>query len=133
MTDCARCGDCCERFPLNTPERADIYGRKMLANVGGRAVDSDGVQRKQWAWMGNLTPVDGPWRDSDGTLRWAYTCPLFDPARRTCTDHTNRPEVCRRYPHYGREPKRYPGQDSLSPRCSFNADHRTMLPIVAVS
>lgn len=131
MTECAGCGDCCENLPLNTPERADIYGKRLLT---GNLKGSTGKLRKMAAWMANLTVVSGPFYLKDSKEpRYRYSCPVFDPVTRRCTDHANRPEVCRRYPHYEREPQPYPGLDGLSPRCSFNADHRTMLPIVAVS
>lgn len=133
MTECARCGDCCESFPLNTPERADIWGRAMLTEVGriGAKHTGRGVSRKQAAWMGNLTVVAGPYRHEDGTMRWRYSCPLFDPVARVCTDHANRPPICSRYPWYDREPDTY---KSLPPRCSFIADTPDvkMLPIVEV-
>lgn len=131
MTECVGCGDCCENIPLNTPERADIYGKRLLA---GDTRGSTGALRKMAAWLANLTVLSGPVRAHDSNeLRWRYACPLFDTETRRCTDHSNRPPVCRNYPHYKREPQPYPGMDGLSPRCSFNADHRTMLPIVAVS
>lgn len=130
MTECVGCGDCCENLPLNTPERADIWGKRLLA---GDLRGSSGVGRKQAAWMANLTVVSGPsFTKKTHEPRWRYACPKFDAETRRCTDYANRPPVCQRYPHYGREPKPYDGGD-MSPRCSFNADHRTMLPIVAVA
>lgn len=134
MTECARCGDCCENFPLNTPERADIWGRKLLASVGrtGAKNTGSGVNRKQAAWMGNLEVVGEPWRHEDGTMRWHYRCPLFDPVARLCTDHSNRPPVCSRYPWYGRDD--HGSYKNLPARCSFIADTDDvkMLPIVEV-
>lgn len=130
MTECAGCGDCCENLPMNTPERADIYGKRMLASPVAAKVD--GVTRKQWAWMAQLVPLGLIRITEKGEPRYRYDCPRFDKATRRCTDYANRSPVCNRYPHYDREPKPYDGGD-MSPRCSFNADHRTMLPIVAVT
>lgn len=144
MTECAQCGDCCTGFPLNTPERADIYGRRRLASVGRIGVSRDyskGADRKLWTWMSNLVPIAGPFAatriDKDGNerheLRWRYHCPVFDETTRLCGDHTNRPLLCRRFPWYGREVEVGDYRD-LSPRCSFVADDPsvTMLPIVEV-
>lgn len=110
----------------------------MLAEVGriGAKHTGHGVSRKQAAWMGNLSVVKGPERvvPRDGGepyYRWFYSCPLFDPVARVCTDHANRPPICSRYPWYDREPDTY---KSLPPRCSFVADTPDvkMLPIVEV-
>lgn len=136
MTECACCGDCCVEFPLNTPERADLFGKRILAEAGrSPAHQYTGRYRKMAAWMANLEVVSGPFRskadDKDEVvLRWRYRCPLFNEETRLCGDHANRPQVCRRYPWYGKEPDT--GSD-LSPRCSFNADVRKMLPIVEVT
>jgi Fe-S-cluster containining protein len=144
VTECTRCGDCCEGFPLNTPERADVYGRKMLAGVGSRWLppkSNDGAMRKQWAWMANLEVIAGPFpyreTDKDGkervVMRWRYSCPIFDSVARLCSDHTNRPPVCRKFPWYGRDPKE-DSYKNLPARCSFVADTGDvkMLPIVEV-
>lgn len=133
------CGDCCTSFPLNTPERADIWGKKMLALIGrgGAGWHFTGATRKMWAWMANLEIVSGPeWvtsKDGKSYWRWFYRCPVFDDQTRMCGDHTNRPALCRRYPWYGREPEAGDYR-TLSPRCSFIADDPSvkMLPIVEV-
>lgn len=143
MTECARCGDCCTDFPLNTPDRADIWGKSMLSRVGrSKGWHFNAAARKQFAWMANLEVISGPFlarfTAKDGTeraeWRWRYRCPVFDEKTRLCGDHANRPSVCRRFPHYGDEPKAG-DYKSLSPRCSFVADDPSvvMLPIVEVS
>lgn len=145
MTECARCGDCCTDFPLNTPERADIWGRKMLALIGrgGDGWHFKARERKMWAWMANLIVVDGPVRKEPTAeaaaggkkpyWQWRYRCPVFNEQTRLCGDHTNRPELCVRFPWYGQEPEAG-DYKHLSPRCSFVADDPsvTMLPIVEV-
>ena len=145
MTDCAMCGDCCENFPLNTPQRADVWGRMILANVaraGTARYEGTGVGRKQAAWMGELEVVSGPHpfksTDKDGNptteMRYRYRCPRFDPVARVCSDHANRPPVCSRYPWYDREVEAGDYR-SLPARCSFVADDPSvkLLPIVEVS
>lgn len=131
MTECNGCGDCCESFPLNTPQRADVFARALLASPREMA-KLKGGDRKTLSWMANLTPVAGPFRAASGELRYEYSCPRFDASERRCTDYANRPAVCRNFPFYGRDPQRYPGDDGMSPRCAFNADKRTTLPIVAI-
>lgn len=63
-------------------------------------------------------------------------CDAFDTHTRSCTVHAEggQPPICSGYPRYGSEP----GDPSISygpgmdPACTFNADVRTMLPIVEV-
>jgi hypothetical protein len=47
---------------------------------------------------------------------------------RTCTAHDDRPPICSGYPWYGL----LAGSRWLDPPCSFHADTRVNLPIVAV-
>lgn len=63
-------------------------------------------------------------------------CDAFDPHTRACTVHAEggQPPICSDYPYYGMPPgdpgiSYGPGMD---PACSYNADVRTFLPIVAV-
>lgn len=60
----------------------------------------------------------------------AVRCDVFDPDTRTCTAYEDRPPICSGFPWYGAEPDR---ERLLDPCCTFNADVRTMLPIVAVT
>jgi Fe-S-cluster containining protein len=58
-------------------------------------------------------------------------CKKFDKTTRKCTAHNDRPQLCRNYPWYGKEPKR--GDTTMGGRCSFLVDAGyKMLPIVEV-
>jgi Fe-S-cluster containining protein len=67
-----------------------------------------------------------------GAALWLMDCAAFDPRTRLCTAYEQRPPICSGYPRYGEPvtPQRCAG--SLPPSCTFNADVRRMLPIVAV-
>lgn len=123
MTECAKCGDCCEAISIgcaiervlddeDTPERV----RVDLA-----------FMREHWHLLPGYA-ADNP----------HYSCDQFDHESRLCTAHETRPPVCRDFPWYER-PEGDKGREviarSLSPRCSFNADvpGRRMLPIVEVN
>lgn len=123
MTECNQCGDCCESFPLNTPQRADVYGGARLADP--RVA---GENRKAAAWMASLTVLHGP----DERGRWFYSCPRFDPVARRCTAYADRPHTCRDYPWYRKPPSTF---RNVPARCAFKADTADYhsLPIVAVT
>lgn len=114
MTDCARCGDCCDPVVLGNDAIETIWG--------GRKGYPDWTE---W-YRANLTfhhwTVDGA----------AFTCTNFDPGTRSCTAYDGRPQMCTGYPWYGKDPQLRPG---LSPRCSFIVDVPgvVMLPIVDVT
>jgi Fe-S-cluster containining protein len=65
----------------------------------------------------------------------AVRCDVFDPATRLCGAYEQRPPVCSGYPHYGSPLTLEEGSAGtrLPTVCTFNAEIRTMLPIVAVT
>lgn len=62
--------------------------------------------------------------------QYAVRCDVFDPHTHTCTAYDDRPPICRYYPWYGQEPD---PDRFLDPICAYQADVRTVLPIVAVT
>jgi Fe-S-cluster containining protein len=73
--------------------------------------------------------------DTDGRRVYEVRCDLFDPAVRLCGAHDRRPPICRGFPWYDSPRRAWAGTGSaaaLSPRCSYNADVRTMLPLTPV-
>jgi len=119
---CARCGDCCEEIWIPIP-RSEI-----TAQTGGdrkHMVSSD-----RWAGRYQLDFFARYWRATeqkmttlrDGTVvhKTRFECAKFDRERRTCTAHSIRPQVCRGYPWYGKEPT----ADGMSSRtrCSYLLD-----------
>lgn len=151
MTDCAKCGDCCEN--IGTSWNLEYLKSSVDKWLKGPDPETDLDSFVEWmqesdSWKDQ--PVDVAIRTrrnsilnyhfvrdywvsqleeprEDGSDRW--TCLAFDTETRLCTAHDSRPPVCSGYPWYGQEPKK---DTWLHPRCSFQADIKTMLPIVEV-
>jgi Fe-S-cluster containining protein len=119
MTECARCGDCCDPVVFMLT-RGDLTRRLAEQYLAGEA-------------RRNLVFIDEHWHTiavHDGGRFSTLRCDMFDAESRLCTAHAQRPPICSGFPWYGEAPR---PTLMLSPRCSFNADVRTMLPIVAVT
>lgn len=113
MTDCARCGGCCDPVTMRLTKKqirertADPSGPFILANW--RRISRAEANRRS-PTLGTV-PGDG--------YRF-YECAKFDPDTRLCTAHEDRPPVCQGFPWYGKEPN---GAYLRGlPRCSFWAD-----------
>lgn len=152
MTECSRCGNCCER--IYTGWNLEYLGKRAAAWEKGPDPTKSLVEFEEWlrkdeGWgtesletmlrvrkeaVENYAFVKTHWvsRNStppeDGHENW--NCTMFDTETRMCNAHEDRPPVCSGYPWYGHKPKR---DADLSPQCSFNADIKTMLPIVGVT
>lgn len=122
MTDCSRCGDCCERIWSVPPAVVEA----MLARPPSLAMTR--VEQSNYATALFVTEHWTATQVSVSSARWS--CDAFDPDTRLCTAHEARPPVCSGFPWYGQEPTL---TKELHPRCSFNADVRTTLPIAAVN
>lgn len=110
MTECARCGVCCDPVILTfRPEEM----------VGPSA----SFAQEHWT-------VTGERERSDGRREIQVSCDRFDRVTRLCAAHDDRPPICSGYPWYGQPPKEL---RELDPQCSFVADVRTLLPIVSVT
>lgn len=109
---------------FDTPEwRADIIKQCQPGSVRQRNAD---FITEHWTVIGEKD-------HDDGGKSWALRCDAFDPHTRTCTAHDTRPPICRDYPHYGQELVAGGNADGLIPGCSFNAEARTALPLVAIN
>ncbi len=111
MTDCARCGDCCDPviLPLTKKqvrERNTPSGPFILANW--RRISRAEAARRR--------PDLEPHRPGQ---RY-YQCAAFDPDTRLCTAHDDRPPICRRFPWYEQKPEA--SRLGTLTRCSFWAD-----------
>lgn len=149
MTECSRCGDCCERIPF-VWRQADITRRLADPYCAGKSRANLQFISDHWHlldvkwWRGDDRAHPGREHDGDCCLYehggW-YTCDAFDPVGRLCTAHSSRPPVCRDYPWYDSHLKGAENRAEgnwLSPRCSFRADIPegsvgALLPIVGVT
>lgn len=120
MTDCARCGDCCENIQTSWDLE---HLRKTAEKEGDDSPNAANYRFVRDNWVDQGIDPNGA-----GGVTW--TCLKFDSVGRTCTAHEDRPPVCSGYPWYGKEP--FKGA-WLPAACSFQADIKTMLPIVEVS
>jgi Fe-S-cluster containining protein len=112
MTDCSRCGACCDPVVLMfKPE--DMTG------------PSGPFAREHWQVIGERVNRN----DDSGRTEYLIECDQFDKATRLCTAHDSRPPICSGYPWYSADPN---VNLVLDPTCSFQADVRTMLPVVEV-
>jgi Fe-S-cluster containining protein len=133
-TTCARCGDCCD--PVVVPFHVETWAPRRLVDPDLSAESRENCEfmLAHWTTTATLVRTD----DEDVTVGYEVRCDAFDPVRRLCGAHADRPPVCRDFPWYGRAPGD-PGRGevaaSLSPRCSFNADvpGRRLLPLTVVT
>jgi Fe-S-cluster containining protein len=153
VTDCNRCGQCCD--PVDFPRHP-----LALLPLTSEVAAHDPATDEGWAWWASrgltdraktievlqpghpnqvtadfitkhwhvIAGSDDPAEPGHRRLR----CDYFDKDTRLCTAHDKRPPVCSGFPWYGKEPTIEAGAD-LSPACSYNADVRTSLPIVAIT
>ena len=113
MTECSRCGDCCENLQLNFTKREL---RAYVTDVGDDAATP--VTR---AHLANARFILAHWhRAAGGGTATRYACDAFDPSTRLCTAHADRPPICQGYPWYGAPPGSRAVK--LPAPCSFNAD-----------
>jgi Fe-S-cluster containining protein len=152
MIECSMCGNCCERIytgwnleyladkaikwengPDPTKDLAGFY-QWMRDATTWENIDLEEMLRTRRNAVENYRFVKVHWESrndtppEDGHENW--NCKMFDTETRMCNAHGDRPPVCSGYPWYGGKPKR---DADLSPQCSFNADIKTMLPIVGVT
>lgn len=133
MTECARCGDCCD--PVIFTRDPQEYAARRLCDADLSADNRRNCEfmLEHWRVIRPIV-VDGYLTDS-----FEVECDQFDKTTRTCLAQDTKPPVCDGFPWYGRAEDDYEGRqpiaDQLSPRCSFNADvpGRTFLPIVEVT
>lgn len=122
MTECTRCGDCCVDIWSVGPDRL----AQVLAIVPP-LVPNPVLAANQASALFMLAH----WELQEVRGQHArYSCDAFDPASRLCTAQQARPPVCSGFPWYGKAPR---ASISLSPRCNYNRDLRTALPVVAIN
>lgn len=129
MTECAKCGDCCERISFTgnwsyLQEWLDWWDKHCawaMANLRDGEDGGHSLDEQEQRTLANARFLAVHWRPAPGYTRDAmplFACDAFDPVTRLCTAHDARPPICRDFPWYGR-PDRSP---RFGPRCSFWAD-----------
>lgn len=135
MTDCARCGSCCDPVIL----MFDPQERAAERLGSGEPLEDWSTQQYEFFrdhWTSTSTFEDD--LDGEPVTVHRVRCDQYDPDTRSCMAHDTRPQVCSEFPWYGRDPNSEGSRHiahALAPQCSFNADvaGRKMLPIVAVT
>jgi Fe-S-cluster containining protein len=124
MTDCGQCGSCCDPVTLSfSPEEWIVKRAPERTFVDPAWVwQQHEFIRDHWSTIGVHDDV------------YLVKCDKFNRETRQCEAYEDRPDVCSRFPWYGEEPDlEHRSANALSPRCTFNADVRTMLPIVSIN
>jgi Fe-S-cluster containining protein len=147
VTECSRCGDCCE----------DIWFANNKRRL--REIIAEGDPRDDAVWESwlDVWETEGTSRENQDPKRpgfvdvyesaafivkhWHggvrakggatnhWTCDAFDPETRLCTAHDERPHTCRGFPWYGKDPTFEVAKRALPTRCSFWADVPTPVPV----
>lgn len=129
MTECNKCGDCCEVIPFYVTKEELAQSRY-----------------RDWQNQYNVAFILEHWQETpDQTLRhseifgkdanppkYLYTCDMFDIEARLCTAHDDRPAVCSDYPWYNKNPSNM-GDPYLSKNCSFWADVPVSIKSISVA
>lgn len=131
MTECSRCGDCCERIGYygdwnRLQEWVDWWDNHCawaMANLldgedGGMELEP--LQARTWADARFMVAHWRPAPEDAARVIPRFTCDAWDSATRLCTAHDTRPPICQGYPWYGQTP----GKLGMlwSDRCAFWAD-----------
>jgi len=128
VTQCSRCGDCCENIWTDWTRASLNYELALYPPSAPPDYSLNARAR-------NTLFTNKHWHNIDGDPhRW--TCDAFDPVSRMCTAQENKPPVCVGYPWYeGTDGEREPSAETLrrSPRCSFWADLPTQTAPAAVA
>lgn len=132
MTECSRCGRCCD--PVITTFDPQVLAATRLADDD---FEDESVRyqyeffRDHWKSVGTFAT-----HRPEAPVGYRVVCDQYDPSSRSCLAQESKPDICSGFPWYGREPRSDAAADvaaALLPQCSFNADVRRMLPIVAVT
>lgn len=132
MTECSRCGDCCERIWLaedalwRIAERAPLSREDVNSDVEyWMARGDEAAALRVRANHLDASFIARHWTVVEEAEGGAYhSCDRFDRETRLCTAHDERPPICQGYPWYGHDPQSVVDERGifLSPRCSFLED-----------
>lgn len=110
MTECSRCGDCCDPVTLSTIMYQALYDENpdIIVKMDEKNQYTREFAQKYWHLVAR----------TDKTM--LIKCDFFDKTNRLCTAYEKRPAICSDYPWYGKDP--VPGDRNFPSRCSFRAD-----------
>jgi Fe-S-cluster containining protein len=120
MSECKRCGKCCECIVLNRdPDQIrDMASREVRHSNFNFAYRNFIPITQEQAYQ--INPYLKEWKQS---VQYFYTCRRFDKATRTCKVHSARPDTCSGFPWYGRKPIM---QSLYSPECGYQEDLKNL-------
>lgn len=117
MTECNRCGDCCEDIWTN-------WTRESLNYKVAKYPPALSQDYTLGATALNARFINQHWHNVDGDPhRW--TCDAFDPVARLCTAQENKPPVCSGFPWYKgtfADDEPFVERVIRYPRCAYWAD-----------
>lgn len=118
MTECAKCGDCCEAIPLGLSKTAMMryeYESGSPNHLTALFIN------KWWRRISRAKYASVHPEAAQTASHFFYECLKFDPVSRLCTAHDERPPICSNYPWYGRSPLAM-DHHGIPARCSFWTD-----------
>lgn len=129
MTDCGRCGDCCDRIGYfgdwNRLQQWADYAKswREWAMYNLRDGEDGGLDEYEARMIADSEFILAHWSpnpDEADAAMPSFKCSAFDPVARLCTAHNTRPPICRGFPWYGE--RSGVAHSRLPARCSFWAD-----------
>src|ERR1035437_5115249 len=127
MTECAKCGDCCEKIYLTgshtkkdlqylyktSDPRIDDNWERWKTKSGYKEAEREERIEK---WVNANFILDHWHRVQGGGTNTGFSCDAFDSVTRLCTAHDERPPICSGFPWYGKPPN---PKTNLHKRCVF--------------
>lgn len=121
MTECSKCGLCCDRILLGFDPQ-DRAAQRLAGPLEPWEKHQYEFLRDHWTVLSH---------DESCVVR----CDRFDPATRECLAYDDRPDICSGYPWYGHDPLSRMNKDVrqvLPPQCSYTADVFPLLPLIVL-
>jgi Fe-S-cluster containining protein len=121
MSECKRCGKCCECIVL-------AYSSEYIKEVAAREVKHSNFNfayrnfrqiTQERAYL--INPYLKNW--SKNQTQYFYTCRRFDPITRICKVYSARPQTCSGFPWYGKIPAMQP---LYSLDCGYHEDLKNL-------
>lgn len=123
MTECSKCGVCCDPVLLTSDTialasnlRISPRERRWLLEDLKPMSRKEAKAKVPWAFESGVL-----WRNNVGQVSWPlfYRCQHFNEETRQCESHHDLPETCSGFPWFGAPPHPHA---VLPPECSYNVD-----------